>query len=71
MIPMSKGIFLLASLLLLGGCMGGSPDSMKEKKSEITNTSSENSVSKSDQSSESSEKAEDSSVSNSRKWIND
>lgn len=62
MIPMSKGIFLLASLLLLGGCMGGSPDSMKEKTSEITNTSSENSVSKSDQSSESSEKAEDSSV---------
>ena len=62
MIPMSKGIFLLASLLLLGGCMGGSPDSMKEKTSEITNTSSENSVSKSDKSSESSEKAEDSSV---------
>lgn len=62
MIPISKGIFLLASLLLLGGCMEGSPDSMKNKTSEITNNSSENSVSKSDQSSESSEKAEDSSV---------
>lgn len=62
MIPISKGIFLLASLLLLGGCMEGSPDSMKKKTSEITNTSSENSVSKSDQSSESSEKTEDSSV---------
>lgn len=42
--------------------MEGSPDSMKKKTSEITNTSSENSVSKSDQSSESSEKTEDSSV---------
>ncbi|WP_317946269.1 hypothetical protein [Carnobacterium maltaromaticum] len=62
MIPISKGIFLLASLLLLGGCTGGSSDSMKKKTSEITNTSSENSVSKSDQSSESSKKAEDSSV---------